>query len=422
MIYLFLVGLNVFLIFFLRFLVKRNIFLHKLAYLFIGLQIILATYGLFRERLFHLVTFLQTYLTIALILSSIVIIPILLDRILSARKKEELTQVEQNFKSYLLESYDILIENRPKLASLFDRVSKKLTSLLAKILFSNNLFWLVGTPWLFFINFFIYEVLSKSFLYSPYLLAYWLFSYRFLVILLYIVKNTIAYDAISILRLEMKFFLVTDISMLLNFSLLTSLVLNQKNQTKQEKRVAWNYFKRFLDPFTDFAIVHHTYYYELALLKITLDRINFCLILATSTFLIVEFFFFRSLVLFYFVLSTLIFLVIFSISISTQENQEKKVYRDFFELLVEYIAHFKYILIHQHAFFRDEVDESPLTFRLSLPTDFIKILAQIFLVLASFFGTILWIFLGGFLVFTFEDFLFHKILKFLIDLLTKSLV
>lgn len=440
MIFLFFSFLNIFILILLRFLVKKNIYIYNLAYLTVILQIIVLLISILRERNFTKISFEITFIFFLIIFSFIKLTPIAIKKLFSENKKSQIIMIENNLKSFLLEAYDNLLEKRRNLASFCEKFSNKLTVFISKIVFSNYFWLFLITPWLVFTNFFIFEILTQKFFISPYFFAYWIFFYRLIVLILYIVKNSLASFFILPLRTKIKSFWSLDFY--LSLRILVTLVLNEKTVTKEEKIKNWKNFNEFLAPFVDFSVVDDIFYHQLSLFKKLLDGLNVILVFSFLVLLLFEKAFnnTRNYLLFFFIVISLSFCYFFFWK--KEEIPEGKKYEEFFSRLVEFIGHFKYVLIKEHNFSLQEVDENfNIPIRITFPITFKEffkklVIGQIlFLFIFSFFADypyFLFICLKSFLFFSeieplffifisFEPFIFIFYFLYLINFISSTI-
>lgn len=391
--------LNISIIFLIRFLVKKNIFLNKLAYVTILLQILTIVISLFRKRNFENVPFEIIFITLSLTFYAIYLIPLFLNKILSENKKIELNMLELDVKMFLLKVYDNFIEKYIFLEKLFSFFSKYLTRIFRYLIFSNLFLHLLTYPWLFLQNFVLFEsFFSQKFLLAPYFIVYFFVTYRIVVLLLYISKNTAANYYIFILR--QKLFCYYDLDMLLNMNILKTIVLNKKFVNFQEKVEAWKNFNKFLYFFIESKILSNFFYVDLTEIKKYFDSMNFNLFLCISLFLLQRTFLDlgqKSYVIFLF-LYTLLSCFFIKQMRETSENPDVKNFKNLLFFLKEFLGVFKWTLMKDHQFsLADTHEKLQKPIRTVLPTNirifFTKI--TIFHLLTVWSFTLFWIIPGS---------------------------
>lgn len=358
--------LNIFVFILTRFLIKRNIIIFKLAYLTIGLQILVILISIFRQRSF--VSFEITFFFIAMTITLIFLVPILIDKVLTEKKKGELLEIEENFKSFLLNSYDNFLEDKPKIQTFCENFSIYLTKIAISLIFSNKHFWFILGPWVIWVNLFIFETLiTKNFIFSPYFFIYYFAIYRIFVVAIYIVKNHMDYLFREPLRNKLHFYLPVE---MLNLFTLTNLVLNEKINSKEEKIASWKVFNIFLHFWIDSTIVTNFFYIDLTKLKKALDALSFFLIFFISFTLIFSISHKFCFIFFFLILASLSY---FNRFFSFDLDPSVELFENIFKDLREYIGHFKFVLINEHEFTLKEVDENfQKPIRLEKPISFKK--------------------------------------------------
>lgn len=214
-------------------------------------------------------------------------------------------------------------------------------------------------------------------------------------------KNTQASYFISPLRNKIRSF--WPVELYLNFKTLVDLVLPHELLNKDEKIKNWKNFNEFLSPFIDFSILNDLFYHQLSYFKKTIDTLNFLVIFSGLIFLILKKYFGLNEFIFFICFFFLSGYFLFYFYDVQEETLLEKNYKDFFKGIMDFLCHFKFVLIQDHLFNRRETDDNfKLPIRLEFSINF-----------KSFFPTFfvsLWIFLSVFYFFViFFDLLFYFI-------------
>lgn len=410
--FLFIATINFLLLLLVRFLVKKNIFINRLAHFSIFLQILIVLFGVLRERNFPNIDFEITLGFMILTNFVITLLPTFFQKALSEQKKLQMIILEEDVKLFLLNAYDAFLENKPRVSKIFYFFAEKVTFCIFLMIQTKAYFFILVSFWLIFVILFFFETfVIQQFIYSPYCFVYFLFNYRVMSFATYIAKNTSSFYYIEPLRnnFKIEFPEIT----LLSFYHLKDLVLN--NKTKEAKLIAWKNLNFVLIYSCDFFKINLLYYVDLPAFKKTLNYLNLsfvslsavCYCLAKFNFLFLENLVYLSggLIIGYYSLK--------NFKLFNNTNTKVCNLRNFLFDLPEFLKHFQYVLVTEHDLRFPDLTLGKINY--SFFPDFWIVIVKKALLWLSCYCTFILIFLNPYLnqffclILNFEPLLFFKL-------------
>lgn len=293
--------LNFVFYFTIRYLIKKNIFDKKLAFIFIALQIVLFITTPYRisnrsTSLNSIITFEFFLFSFFGISASLFIIPWILNRFLSENKKTKLEELENKTTIFLYEVLEDLRIFFSRKLSFFDFLQtafvKWLTKNVILIFFhAKEVFFLFFflIPWLVWIFFFFCDLNKNIFHYSIYFFGLWLFLPRINSLIIFFCKNYMwnLFNDLYLASVEDFYFVSIqtvresfwDFQFLLDL-IFKSEVLGLKKKNKEEEIIFWKNLNKLIFYFLIYAEFFNYWKYSIPKIRAFFYGLNFYVLIA----------------------------------------------------------------------------------------------------------------------------------------------